>query len=84
MDVKSGKYKHFKGFDVEVIGCGKHTETGRIRDLSRSSLWRSLGQTESDVHGHRGTQRRDKTEIQISGQLGVNGKNDRGCLNRSR
>jgi len=43
MDVKSGKYKHFKGFDVEVIGCGKHTETLEefviYRDHLCGDLW---------------------------------------------
>ena len=26
-DIKLGKYKHFKGFEVEVIGVAHHTET---------------------------------------------------------
>ena len=27
MEIKPGKYKHFKGFICEVIGVGRHTET---------------------------------------------------------
>ncbi|MCW9054558.1 MAG: DUF1653 domain-containing protein [Candidatus Pacebacteria bacterium] len=49
-NIKTGKYRHYKGGEYEVIGVGKHSETledfviYRHRDNELSELWvRPLG-----------------------------------------
>lgn len=37
MDIKPGKYRHFKGMEYEVIGIAKHSE-----DLSPMVVYRAL------------------------------------------
>lgn len=42
-EIKNGKYRHFKGKIVEVVGMGKHSETLEdlvvYREIENNSLW---------------------------------------------